>query len=432
MAAIIVLLFAGEVDAKTATEIFEKASKSTVIVLNYNHDAEVVRFGSGVFLPNGKIATNCHVVKDASSILVYYQGKKYLANKRFSLFFESDTCSKNDICILEAKDIKAPPVTFGNTSRLKVGTRVYTIGAPKGLELTLSEGVISSLRETDGGRYIQTTAPISPGSSGGGLFDEDGRLIGLMCFFLKEGQNLNFALPVEWISDRIAPPKSGVNYSEIATHLERMVEAHDLERMKAWHQIELNSLHWIKEYPDDYIYWEYLGIAYRESGRTVKAMEAFERAIRLAPKSASALYHLSLTYRESGQIAKAAEVLEKAYAIDPEYGGFWYGDARGYYDSRQWDKTIKASQQILRLNPKNLPGWTYLGIAYGISGQSTKAIDAYKQALSIDPEYYPAWMNLGHLYQYLGQTKKVMEVYTLLKKINPAVADDYFKKVVLP
>ena len=80
---------------------------------------------------------------------------------------------------------------------VKVGERVYTIGTPKGLELTLAEGIVSSKRAADGTRYVQTSAPISPGSSGGGLFDAQGNLIGITTFMLKDSQNLNFAIAAE-------------------------------------------------------------------------------------------------------------------------------------------------------------------------------------------------------------------------------------------
>jgi TonB family protein len=84
---------------------------------------------------------------------------------------------------------------------LKVGQRVYAIGGPQGFELTLSEGLISGLRRSENGfsQLIQTTAAISPGSSGGGLFDQDGRLVGITTFLLEESQNLNFALPAGWV-----------------------------------------------------------------------------------------------------------------------------------------------------------------------------------------------------------------------------------------
>jgi hypothetical protein len=82
-----------------------------------------------------------------------------------------------------------------------VGEKVFAIGNPRALEVTLSEGLISGLRGewADGSHVVQTTAPISPGSSGGGLFDAEGRLVGITTFQRRDSQNLNFALPSDWI-----------------------------------------------------------------------------------------------------------------------------------------------------------------------------------------------------------------------------------------
>jgi S1-C subfamily serine protease len=82
-----------------------------------------------------------------------------------------------------------------------VGDPVYAVGAPQGLELSLSEGIISQLRGGGPHPIIQTTVAISPGSSGGGLFNAKGELVGITTFYLKDGQSLNFALPVEWIGE---------------------------------------------------------------------------------------------------------------------------------------------------------------------------------------------------------------------------------------
>lgn len=95
----------------------------------------------------------------------------------------------------------APAVTVGSVADLRTGQKVYAIGAPQGLELSLSDGLVSSLRDIPGGTVIQTTAPISPGSSGGGLFDASGRLVGIMTFQHRYGQNLNFAVPADWIAE---------------------------------------------------------------------------------------------------------------------------------------------------------------------------------------------------------------------------------------
>ncbi len=103
-----------------------------------------------------------------------------------------------DRCILAVMHPLPVWVKIRPYADVKVGEHVYTIGSPKGLELTLAEGLVSSKRAIEGGsRFIQTSAPISPGSSGGGLFDAQGNLIGITTFMLRDSQNLNFAIAAE-------------------------------------------------------------------------------------------------------------------------------------------------------------------------------------------------------------------------------------------
>jgi hypothetical protein len=110
--------------------------------------------------------------------------------------------TKRDLCQLQVPNLAAPAVALGSSRELKVGQKVYALGNPKGLEVTLSDGLVSALRGPDGVEpIIQTTAPISPGSSGGGLFDGDGRLVGITTLQRPDGQNLNFALPAEWVAE---------------------------------------------------------------------------------------------------------------------------------------------------------------------------------------------------------------------------------------
>jgi S1-C subfamily serine protease len=90
-----------------------------------------------------------------------------------------------------------PVANVRRVADLAVGERVYTIGNPSGLAKTLGEGLISGLRQTDGIHYVQTSAPISPGSSGGALVDSRGSLVGITTFLHKEAQNLNFAIAAE-------------------------------------------------------------------------------------------------------------------------------------------------------------------------------------------------------------------------------------------
>jgi S1-C subfamily serine protease len=90
------------------------------------------------------------------------------------------------------------PLRLGDSDRLQVGEEVVAIGNPLSLESTVSSGIVSAIRPTEvqGHKFLQITAPISPGSSGGPLFNMAGEVVGITTSRMKEGQNLNFAIPI--------------------------------------------------------------------------------------------------------------------------------------------------------------------------------------------------------------------------------------------
>lgn len=147
--------------------------------------------GSAVAVAGNQLVTNCHVVEGRPIVIIKHGEKLGLAK-----VISGDATS--DRCVLESRDLKleAVPVIRAYGS-LGVGERVFTVGSPSGLENTLGEGIISGLRSRRGQRLVQTTAQISPGSSGGGLFDSAGRLVGITTFMLRDAQSLNFAIAVE-------------------------------------------------------------------------------------------------------------------------------------------------------------------------------------------------------------------------------------------
>lgn len=176
----------------TPVQIFEQVSPSIVVVDILNANGKQIGLGSGAVIGVGQVITNCHVATKGKRLQVRRFGDTFNATLQYADI-------PRDLCQLSVPDFNAPPVTMQTTSSLKVGQKVYAIGAPEGLELTLSEGIISSLRPYGDSQFIQTSAPISHGSSGGGLFDNHGHLIGITTFQFADGQNLNFALPADWI-----------------------------------------------------------------------------------------------------------------------------------------------------------------------------------------------------------------------------------------
>jgi len=202
--------------AKSPQEIFETASKSVVLIEHEKWTGdqwERSPIGSGVVVAKDRVLTNCHVAKAAKDgpLWLHRKGANAL------VFAYPYARAKNkDLCLLRPRQPIGEPSRIGSASLLKVGTPVYAIGAPQGLELSLSNGVVSQLRGDEKAPIIQTTAPISPGSSGGGLFDSEGRLVGITAFYLEGGQNLNFALPVEWLGELVKEENQVFNRIGIA------------------------------------------------------------------------------------------------------------------------------------------------------------------------------------------------------------------------
>lgn len=176
----------------SAEQLYASASPSVVRVSSARRDGSASTIGSGVVLGPDSVITNCHVALTGDQVEVR-------DHERVLSAVVTVADEVYDLCRLRVSGLTAPPIAVHGATPLKVGQRVYAIGSPQGLDLTLSEGLVSALREGPSGTYIQTTAPVSPGSSGGGLFDQQGKLVGIVTFQMRAGQNLNFAIPVEWL-----------------------------------------------------------------------------------------------------------------------------------------------------------------------------------------------------------------------------------------
>jgi S1-C subfamily serine protease len=150
-----------------------------------------ISLASAVAVSKNILLTNYHVIDKRPYVIIKHgeqiaEAKIYAGDKR------------SDRCILIVKDIKLKPVKgFREYNSLSVGESVFSVGSPQGLENTLGQGIISGKRELDEQKIIQTTAQISQGSSGGGLFDSSGNLIGITTFKVLESEGLNFAIPIE-------------------------------------------------------------------------------------------------------------------------------------------------------------------------------------------------------------------------------------------
>jgi hypothetical protein len=179
----------------TAQELFRLVSPSLFVVTTSDARGTVRTLGSAVAISGDVAVTNAHVVEGGESIRVMQGEESWSASVL-------DRDAGADLCRLRIEGPLASAALVRDSASLRIGQRVYSVGAPEGLEMTLSEGLISGFRDFRGQRVVQTSAPISRGSSGGGLFDEMGGLIGITTFMLAGGQNLNFAI----LADRALLP----------------------------------------------------------------------------------------------------------------------------------------------------------------------------------------------------------------------------------
>jgi tetratricopeptide (TPR) repeat protein len=408
------------VHAKTASEIYEQAAKSTVVVGNFDAKGKQQSMGSGVVMPDGDVVTNCHVVKGASRLTVRVGQTERPATLRYSDW-------DRDVCALSSTGLNAPSATVGSSKTLKVGAKVYAIGAPKGLELTLSDGIVSSLRDLDGGRYIQTTAAISPGSSGGGLYDDNGALVGLTTFYFTEGQNLNFAVPIDWVKEL---PKRNIKTQQTGqTTTAWLSKAIDLEIRNDWPGMLAHTLSWTKAQSDNDQAWFGLGNSYYENSQYTQAIYAFQQTLRINPKFANAWFNLGGTYDRIKQYPQAIDAYRQALRIDPDYASAWNNLGATYSNAKQHPQAVGAFQEainafirLLHLNPEDAPSWFRLGNLHHNIKQHLQAIDAYKQALVIDPDNADYWNAIGKAYDYSQQRPQAINAYQQALRINPSLA----------
>lgn len=236
--------------------------------------------GSGVALPNGNIVTNCHVTMRAKRVEPFWGGGSAKADSQ-----RADVL--HDLCTLRVPGLNLRPVEMGTSRDLHVGDKVYAVGFNRGRSLTYESGEVAELSEFDGGMVIRTTAAFSQGASGGGLFDERGRLVGILTFFRVGGETAYFAIPVEWLQAVAQLPSADIQPLDgvpfWADSLERQpafLQAGALEAGGRWEELAAFARNWTETRPGDAGAWLMLGKAALNTGDSATALAAFERAAK--------------------------------------------------------------------------------------------------------------------------------------------------------
>jgi tetratricopeptide (TPR) repeat protein len=372
--------------------------------------------GSGVVVARATVITNCHVIRYAKSISVN-DGKKTHSARRTLGDVE------RDLCRLEVDTLDAPAVTQRAGATLAIGDRVHAIGNPLGLGVSVSSGLVSNLLTGDSAPIIVVSASLSPGSSGGGLFDDQGRLVGITTGTMVAGQNTNIALPSEWITDLARtgtppPPPFVVPEAEPrwAEEAERLRDSRDMAALAEW------ASRWIDALPDASEAWRLRGLARMNLGRYDEAERDQLRALELHERNAAAWVELGDVRFTGKRPAEASAALARAREILP-FSGYSHR-VEGRWRMQQGDAQAAnaLAQQAVKRSPNDDDAWALLAESHDALGRPAEAARAWRIALRHQPEQVSWSAALARSLKAAGQTDQARAVLSTASSGSENVA----------
>jgi tetratricopeptide (TPR) repeat protein len=410
-----------------ADAVYRENSPSVVVIMAIDHEGKSVNQGSGfIASEDGAVVTNYHVISKATEIIAKI-GEK-IRNVEGVLYVDPE----NDLAIIKVEGKEYRKVKMGNPLQLRVGEKVYVMGSPRGLENTISEGILSGIREIDTKRkLLQMTAAISAGSSGGPVFNARGEVVGIATLILAEAQNLNFAIPVNiavvgLTKKHLVSPREACqvdfkgtaacfNYQGLAYGF---VGQHDRAADAFRRSLTIDSKK-IETYIN-------LGVSYVNQGKYQQAIDVFLQALKIETDQPEVLSKLGMIYGVTGRYQEALEMIHKSISLKANNPQNYYTLAITYNNMGRFGEAASAANEAIRLEPDYAEAHSYLGIVYTNMNLYTEAAQEFKKAIRLDPDDSGAHFGLGKVYSSLGEKASALEEYKMLKQLNAELAEKLF------
>ncbi|MEO0136971.1 MAG: tetratricopeptide repeat protein [candidate division WOR-3 bacterium] len=414
--------------------IIKNVQPSVASILTYDIEGKNIGQGIGFFISqNGDIITAYHVLLGASSAEI-----KTIDGKRYPIVTIVAEDVESDL-IRASVDI---PQKFVHTLKIgdsipDVGEKVIVIGNTLELERTVSDGIISTVRETPKfGKIIQITAPISSNSSGSPVLNINGEIIGVATFQLTEGQNCNFAIPIEKVA-KLLPSKVETFSQWGEGRTRNWISSAEGLYYTGIYFISIDdykkALHYFKKaveknplYADAYFQ---IGYCSNELGYYSEAIEAYKQVIKIRPDDADAHYSLGLTYGDLGYYSESIEAYKQAIRIRPDDADVHYNLGVIYGELGRYSEAIEAFKQAIRIKPDDVDAHYNLGLTYGKLGRYSEAIEAFRQAIRIKPDFADAHYNLGIIYLIIEDKGSALDEYKILKDLDRDLANELFNSI---
>lgn len=279
--------------------------------------------GSGVVIAPERVATNCHVTRDALVIEVAFRGDRYRVEAQ-----AADPV--HDVCVLQVRGLPAQAMPIGRAGGLHIGQSLLAVGFTGGIGLQASQGEVIALHPFDGSPVIQSSNWFNSGASGGGLFDAEGRLVGLLTFRMRGAEGHYFAAPVEWLRPFVEPDAAYADVAPLpaepapywqqpADRQPAFLQAAALAQSRRWDELATLASSWTQVSVRNPQPWFVLGQATEAREHWSEAVVAFRRAVALDPRFSGAWLRLGLLYARLGLVDRAREVQR---ILEPLNAGF--------------------------------------------------------------------------------------------------------------
>lgn len=324
---------AGELERLPATEVYRRTAPAVLTIVSRNENGQEIARGSGFRVADSivrglgtkpgpesttacYVLTNFHVIRSAAVCNI--EGRENLTGSVVSVSTEDEAADLALLMVSINTGLLPAFLSISEHGSPAIGTSVYAIGNPLGLQNSLSEGIISAVRTADGSTWLQMTAPISPGSSGGPLVTADALVVGVTTATVKGGQNLNLAIPASTVWQMFNRPSRGrpiwkgssLAEEEKFAYLDARIRgANDLtaaqEAFRAKRFDDALTLAESAKVPAEFEFLRLFTVGKCE-------MELASRQTFAGPRSRDALW-------DNGHVMAARRALEQARALNPEF-----------------------------------------------------------------------------------------------------------------
>jgi S1-C subfamily serine protease len=335
--------------------LVKRVKPTVVAIATYDAAGEPLMTGSGNFLRAGQIVTNLHVVRGAARAEIKTldgKGKVFQVNGTVAVDEEGDLALLSvDMPLERAK------TTVLASELPDEGEPIFVIGNPLKLEGSVSDGIVSAVREVPNSyRIIQITAPISHGNSGSPVFNLRGQVLGVVTVKVTNGQNINLAIAAA----RVAELKAGK-----LQPLSELTLKNKGDVAESLYRTGLESL-WLGNYDNALGYfenavnknpkraeaWVQVGYCKVKQGKNQEAIHAYQQALQLKPADAEIYNKLGDAYYYSGRLREAIESYSEAALLRPDWAETFYNLAIAYSESGNPGMAATEARVLQRLDPK--------------------------------------------------------------------------------